>query len=109
MDVSGSRAAAPGAIGGQRTVGWSPDGRLLYVMLEPDGFRCLYAVPIDATRGVQAGPPFAVQHFHDPQRQMGSTPFGSGIVKDAFVFDQVETTSSIWLLDPSGQGGPARE
>jgi Tol biopolymer transport system component len=100
IDVSGPGGPAERAIGGERTVGWSPDGRLLYMLLEPDGFRCLYAVPIDPTRGAQAGPPFLVRHFHDPQQPLSSTPFGNGIVKDAFVFDQVEIAASIWLLDP---------
>jgi hypothetical protein len=101
VDVSVSRPAGTGAIGAERPVGWSPDGRLLYVLLEPDGFRCLHALRVDPARGVQAGQPFAVHHFHDPERQLGSTPFGGGIVKNAFVFDEIETTASIWLLDPS--------
>jgi hypothetical protein len=101
LDLSGARPEGSGAIGAERPVGWSPDGRLLYLLLEPDGFRCLHAVPVDPARGAQAGPPFAVHHFHDPQRQLGSTPFGSGIVRDAFIYDQIETASSIWLLDPS--------
>jgi hypothetical protein len=100
VDVSAARPGTRGAIGAERPVGWSPDGRLLYLMLEPDGFRCLHAVPVDPVRGVQTGPPFAVHHFHDPQRLLSSTPFGSGIVKDAFIFDQYETTASIWLLEP---------
>jgi serine/threonine protein kinase len=101
VDVSVSRPAGTVAIGAERPVGWSPDGRLLYVLLEPDGFRCLHALRVDPARGVQTGQPFAVHHFHDPERQLGSTPFGGGIVKNAFVFDEIETTASIWLLDPS--------
>jgi serine/threonine protein kinase/Tol biopolymer transport system component len=84
----------------ERACGWSPDGRLLYLLLERDGFRDLYAQRIDQTRGAPIGEPFVVQHLHDPTRRWGSTPFGNAIVSNAFVFSQVEMTGSIWLLDP---------
>jgi serine/threonine protein kinase len=84
----------------ERACGWSPDGRLLYLLLERDGFRDLYAQRIDTTRGTPSGEPFVVQHLHDPRRRWGSTPFGTAIVRDAFVFSQVEMTGSIWLMEP---------
>ena len=85
----------------ERACGWSPDGRLLYLLLERDGFRDLYAQRIDQARGTPVGEPFIVQHLHDPTRRWGSTPFGNAIVSNAFVFTQVEMTGNIWLLDPS--------
>jgi Tol biopolymer transport system component len=87
----------------ERACGWSPDGRLLYLLLERDGFRDLYAQRIDPARGTPIGEPFIVQHLHDPRRRWGSTPFGTAIVSNAFVFSQVETDGSIWLLDPGPQ------
>ena len=108
IDVFGPGPRDKSAIGGERPVGWSPDGRLLYLLLEPDGSRCLHAVRIDPARGVASGEPFPVHHFHDPQRRLSSTPFGSGIVKDAFIYDQFETTASIWLLDPTPAATSAR-
>jgi hypothetical protein len=84
----------------ERACGWSPDGRLLYLLLEGDGFRDLYAQRVDTTRGIPVGEPFIVQHLHEPSRRWGSTPFGTAIVSNAFVFSQVEMTGSIWLLDP---------
>jgi eukaryotic-like serine/threonine-protein kinase len=84
----------------ERACGWSPDGRLLYLLLERDGFRDLYAQRVDPVRGTPAGEPFIVQHLHDPRRRWGSTPYGTAIVSNAFVFNQVESTGSIWLLDP---------
>jgi hypothetical protein len=84
----------------ERACGWSPDSRLLYLLLERDGFRDLYAQRIDAARGTPLGQPFVVQHLHDPRRRWGSSPFGSAVVRTAFVFSQVEITGSIWLLDP---------
>ena len=85
----------------ERACGWSPDGRLLYLLLERDGFRDLYAQRVDPIRGTPVGQPFVVQHLHDPQRRWGSTPFGTAIVNNAFVFNQIEMTGSIWLVDPA--------
>jgi len=84
-----------------RATGWSPDGRLLYLLLDVDGFRCLYAQRVDPDRGKAIGEPFVVQHFHEPQRIWGSTPFSMGIIRRAFIFDQLESTGSIWLMDLS--------
>ena len=83
-----------------RACGWSPDSRLLYLLLESDGFRCLYAQHIDPRRGTPVGDPFLVRHFHDPQHVWGSTPFGTAITDRQFVFDQTEPSGNIWLLDP---------
>ena len=84
----------------ERACGWSPDGRLLYLLLERDGFRDLYAQRIDQARGTPVGEPFIVQHLHDPTRRWGSTPFGNAIASNAFVFSQVEMTGNIWLMAP---------
>ena len=88
----------------ERACGWSLDSRLLYLLLERDGFRDLYAQRIEPAQGTPSGEPFLVQHLHDPRRRWGSTPFGTAIVSNSFVFNQTETTGSIWLLDPA----PAR-
>lgn len=85
----------------ERPCGWSPDSRLLYLLLERDGFRDLFAQRIDPAKGTPSGEPFLVQHLHDPRRRWGSTPYGTAIVSNSFVFNQTETTGSIWLLDPS--------
>jgi hypothetical protein len=94
---------------GERACGWSPDGRLLYLLLERDGFRDLYAQRVDATHGTPVGEPFVVQHLHDPRRRWGSTPFGTAIVSRAFVFNQTELTGSIWLLAPARDANVANE
>ncbi len=46
------------AASAERACGWSPDGRLLYLLLERDGFRDLYAQRIDPARGAPVGQPF---------------------------------------------------
>jgi hypothetical protein len=63
----------------------------------------LYAQRVDPQRGLPIEEPFLVQHFHDPQREWGSTPMGPAIVNRAFIHLLRETTGSIWLLDPSSK------
>ncbi|HUQ89166.1 MAG TPA: protein kinase [Vicinamibacterales bacterium] len=84
--------------GTDRSCGWSQDGRILYLLLNRDGYRDLYGLRLDPTRGVALGDPFVVQHFHDARRQWGSTTYGNAVVKNAFVFHQRETASTIWIM-----------
>ena len=86
-----------------RLCGLSANGRLLYSLLGLDGFRCLYAQRVDPMSAATPGAPFAVHHFHDPERAWGSTPMGNAITRRGFIFDQVETSASIWLLTPGSQ------
>jgi serine/threonine protein kinase len=83
----------------ERACGWSPDGQLLYLLLEREGFRDLWAQRVDRAHGAPSGDPFLVQHLHDPRREWGSTPYGTAIVNGAFVFTQSERTGSIWLRE----------
>jgi hypothetical protein len=86
--------------GYERHCGWSPDGKLLYLLLDRDGFRCLYAQPINPQNGKPQGERFAVQHFHSPRWDFVSTPYGTGIIRSGFVFSVPETTGGIWLMEP---------
>jgi len=83
----------------ERTAGLSPDGRLLYVLLERDGFRCLYGIRLDPATGLPtgSGEPFLVAHFHDATRRWGSTGMGSAVARGVFLADLFETTGSIWM------------
>ena len=81
----------------ERACGWSPDSRLLYVLLETDGFRCLYAIPIDPVSGRPSGPPRAVYHFHDASLQWGSTGYGNAIAGGMFLSNLSEFTGNIWM------------
>jgi hypothetical protein len=84
-------------VGAERSAGLSPDGRLLYLLLERDGFRCLYALRVDPANGHPIGEPFLVQHFHDPSRQWGSTGYGSATVTGMFVADLSEIKGNVWM------------
>ena len=83
---------------GERTCGWSPDSRLLYLLLERDGFRCLYAVRIDPRTGGRVGEPFLVAHIHHGARDWGSSGSGSAVVNGLFVFNQVGSSGNVWTL-----------
>jgi hypothetical protein len=80
-----------------RNAGWSPDGRLLYVLLETDGFRCLYVIPIDQRSGRAAGPPRAVHHFHAAHIRWGSTGFGTAVAGGLFLSNQPRWSGDIWM------------
>jgi hypothetical protein len=92
------RPILPMTRSGERTCGWSPDSRLLYFLLERDGFRCLYATRIDPGTGRASGEVFAVAHFHNASREWGSTGYSSAVAKGVFVFNQVEFSGNIWML-----------
>jgi Tol biopolymer transport system component len=83
--------------GAERSAGLSPDGRLVYLLLERDGFRCLYALRLDPATGRTSGEPFLVHHFHEASRTWGSTGFGNATVTGMFLADLYETTGNIWL------------
>jgi hypothetical protein len=53
---------------------WSPDGKLVYFTSGRDGFRCIWAQRVDASRK-PAGDPIAVYHFHTARRSPGLVPF----------------------------------
>jgi Tol biopolymer transport system component len=92
--------------GAGRSAGLSPDGRLLYVLLEQDGFRCLYAIALDPETGQRSSDPFIVAHFHDPARQWGSTGQGSAVAKGVFIVELYETTGNIWTATINTRPGP---
>jgi len=86
-----------------RPAGWSPDGSLLYLLSGRDGYRCLYAQPVDPTTGEPRGDAFAVWHSHDNSWLTGretslSTGPSSAVGPRLFVFDQSVVASDIWLM-----------
>jgi hypothetical protein len=84
--------------GGGRAAGLSPDGSLIYLLLETDGFRCLYAARVDAATGRPlGGTPFLVHHFHDASLRWGSTGFGSATVTGMFLALLTEERTNIWM------------
>jgi Tol biopolymer transport system component len=84
-----------------REAKWSPDGGLLYFLSERDGFRCIWAQPLDRKTKNPAGPPFPVYHFHHSQQSLTSLgspgKVGLSLTNGALLFSLAETTGNIWI------------
>ena len=78
---------------------WSPDGNLLYVLSERDGWPCIWGQRLDAAKRPQ-GPAFAVYHLHGRRRTLASAPFGYGMAVDKLYLALEQTTGNIWLAEP---------
>jgi dipeptidyl aminopeptidase/acylaminoacyl peptidase len=86
----------------ERDPAWSPDGRFLYFVSERDGFRCIWARPLDPLTKAPSGESFAVRHFHSARfslRHVGSRGFLTGLTvgTDALVFALGELKGNVWL------------
>jgi eukaryotic-like serine/threonine-protein kinase len=83
-----------------RNAVWSPAGNLLYFLSERDGFHCFWAQRLDATSKRPLGEPFAVQHFHQAQKNWEPSAFTGiqlSVGPDSLVFPLREQTGNIWL------------
>ena len=67
------------------------------MLLERDGFRCLWALRVDPATGVKLSEPFVVAHFHDASLVWGSTGLGSAVARGMFLADLFETTGNLWM------------
>jgi serine/threonine protein kinase/Tol biopolymer transport system component len=80
---------------------WSPDGGLLYLISDRDGFRCFWAQPLDPATKRPKGPAFAVQHFHTARRSLSTmdeiAAIGLSVASDKLVFSMQENAGNIWL------------
>ncbi len=86
----------------ERDPAWSPDGRFLYFVSERDGFRCIWARPLNPVTMKPSGDAFAVRHFHSARlslRHVGSRGFltGLSVGEGALVFSLGELKANVWL------------
>jgi hypothetical protein len=86
----------------ERDAAWSADGRFLYFISERDGFRCIWARPLNALTKKPSGETFPVQHFHSARfslRHFGSQGYLAGLSagKGALVFSMGELKGNDWL------------
>jgi hypothetical protein len=92
----------------ERIAGLSPDSSILYVLLESDGFRCLYGMRLDPKTGYAQGTPFPVEHFHDTTLRWGTTSTGNAIASGLCVVDLYEIRGNIWTAQLVRGGSPAQ-
>jgi Tol biopolymer transport system component len=86
----------------ERDPAWSADGRFLYFVSERDGFRCIWARPLNPLTKQPSGEAFAVRHFHSARfslRRVGSQGYLTGLTAadGALVFSMGELKGNVWL------------
>ena len=81
-----------------RPAGWSLDATLLYLLLDTDGFRCLWAQKIDRESGRPVGRPVPVRHFHGTIVQEFSTSYGNAISTNGFLYGGGTLKANLWRL-----------
>jgi hypothetical protein len=81
-----------------RPAGWSLDSRVLYLLLDTDGFRCLWGQRLDPDAGRPIALPFPVRHFHEYSSpgQAVSTSYGNPITSDGLLYETANITSNVW-------------
>jgi len=88
----------------ERDPAWSADGRVVYFISERDGFRCIWAQPLNPATKQPAGAAFAIRHFHSARfslRYVGSSGFltGLGAGPGSLVFSVGELKANVWLQE----------
>ncbi len=80
-----------------RPGGWSTDSRMVYLLLDTDGFRCLWGQRVNAP-GRLDGVPVPVRHFHGVDWAEMSTSFGNAVSADGFMYATMRSRGNIWSL-----------
>jgi hypothetical protein len=84
-----------------RPAGWSLDSRMIYLLLDADGFRCLWGQRVDPDAGALIGKPVPIRHFH---RTVGmSTSFGNAVTSRGFMYEASDVMANIWKLKPGAE------
>ncbi|MEP6783984.1 MAG: protein kinase, partial [Acidobacteriota bacterium] len=83
---------------GPRACGWSMDSQIAYLLLDTDGFRCLWGQRVDPKTANLIGKPFAVRHFHRTVTQEFSTSFGNAISEKGFIYGGGLLKANLWRL-----------
>jgi Tol biopolymer transport system component len=89
-----------------RPAGWSPDSRVLYLLLDVDGYRCLWAQRVDES-GRLLGKPYPARHFHDERGNTMGTTLGNAISPLGFLYERATVTGSLWRLTPPSEARSA--
>jgi Tol biopolymer transport system component/predicted Ser/Thr protein kinase len=83
-----------------RNITWAPDGATIYFLSERDGFRCVWAQPLDPETKRPNGGPFNIAHFHQASRSMVDAGFNMSVTNDSLVFALTDLTGNVWMVEP---------
>jgi len=78
---------------------WSPDGNSLYFISQRDGFRCVWAQPLDRETKQPSGAALAVQHFHTSGLSLANVPVNFieiDVARSNLLLTLGEFTGNIW-------------
>jgi serine/threonine protein kinase/Tol biopolymer transport system component len=92
-----------------RPAGWALDSRVVYLLLDTDGFRCVWGQRIDPASGRPVGTPFAVRHFHSgtASNQGGfGTSFGDANTAKGFMYEDRTYVGNLWKLTLGKRSAP---
>ncbi len=82
---------------------WAPSGQLVYFLSDRDGYRCIWAQPVDQATRQPAGAPFAAHHLH--QIRYNLEPIGDvaavglSMAGGYFFYAAFELQSNVWLAE----------
>ena len=86
---------------------WSPNGDLMYLLSNREGFTCIWAQPLDPETKHPNGPALAIRHFHQFQNSLGAVQVNMreiGVARDKIVMPLAELSGNIWLMEPVESG-----
>jgi hypothetical protein len=81
---------------------WSANGDLLYFLSDRDGFRCVWAQPLDHLRKVPSEAAFSIYHAHSARQNLLNVPLNwqdLTVARDKLAFAMGEVSGNIWTTD----------
>jgi Tol biopolymer transport system component len=79
---------------------WSPDGNTIYFVSERDGFRCIWAQPLDKQKRPR-GAAVSIFHAHESRRSLsniGPGDLSMSVARDRIVFNMNERSGNLWMM-----------
>ncbi len=82
---------------------WAPSGQLVYFLSDRDGFRCVWAQPVDQATRQASGAPFAAHHLHQIRYNLEPiedvAKVGLSVAGGHMFYAAFELQSNVWLAE----------